>query len=538
MFSGITGCSDPGQGELHCIQPAETIYMSVDIDTQSKPGACCSECSCSGDPHCYAFGAKTDDFIVCDGRDTSRGCDITKAICDTQKDQLGNPCIFNSRSGSCDKDPLTTTPTMLFFESGSTAITLSLGDRGIITEIVIRQVNPIDKNINLLSLTAADCINNPKDPWVGIPIGILRSEKNGKIWKYLMIETKSLLTVNCVAFGTAVRHPRLDVSIIDTTSTPGGIPVGVKGFCGTGKIDKLKATSDVTDAIRQGSLCSNDPIAETAKFFNNNKPVTNVNKVIKKFCQKYMGDVENTATTGTKACADNITKKDGAGWAKVFCTANTVVSKDVAECDSTKDCKICTTDIEDFGWEYAIEKWDATKVDGPIPGATCIKISDLPPELLECERGIEIQYLKDGTWNTYAAIPSGYTLCPDSGTFNSVDDPELFQNSIRFNQCGSKLVPPGTCPNQLNEFCDADDGFVVTLTTVKKSETPQLGVVELVDDGSLICNPKLYPNNPNGCFSEPLDPCPTCTGKCKPTGFESPCDKSPDACETCPAPLR
>jgi len=538
-FSGIIGCNDPGQGEASCIHPAETLFLSIDISTQSKPGSCCSECSCSGDPHCYSFDAKLDDFIICDGRDVNLGCEVTEAVCLTQKDQLGNTCMFDSKSQKCEKDMLSEPPIMLFYQNGETSVTLELGERGIISRIIIKEVNSADKSLNILTLTSDDCINFPKNPWVGIPIGSLKSEKNGKIWKYVMSGIKSQLAITCVARGTVVHSPRLDVSIVDVASVPGGVPVGAKGFCGTGKVDKLLATSDVSDAIRHGSLCSNDPISETAQHFGktNKQAASSIKKIVKNFCKKYMGGVENTETAGTKACADNILLKSGVGWAKVFCTANTVVSKDILECDGTKDCKICTTDIEDFGWDYAIEKWDSTKENGPIPGATCLKISDLPPDLLQCERGIRIQYFLNGIWNTYAAIPSGFTLCEKSGSFNSVDNPELFQNKIRITQYGSELAPPEICPDQVNDFCDADDGFIVSLKIIKQVEKPQLGIVDLVDENILVCSPKLYPNNPNGCFEERLNPCPTCTGKCKPKGFKTPCDKSQGKCDTCPDPL-
>ena len=123
------------------------------------------------------------------------------------------------------------------------------------------------------------------------------------------------------------------------------------------------------------------------------------------------------------------------------------MSKDLNECDGTQDCRVCVNDIMDFGWPYAIDKWDITQGNGTTPASTCIKIVDLPDDLVDCQCGIRIQYLNtdNSTWITYKAIPHGYRLCCSSGSFNSNDDAVLFNNNIRFTECGSALLPSGTC---------------------------------------------------------------------------------------------
>jgi hypothetical protein len=376
-------------------------------------------------------------------------------------------------------------------------------------------------------------METPKDPWVGTPVGVLTSEKKGQLWKYTIPAVKADLSVKCVYEGTVVKGGHLDVSMVDETTAPGTIPAGIQGFCGTGKIDKLKSTTDVSDAILEGSLCSKNPASTIAPFFG--PKGQKLSKTVNQFCKKYMqgSKFTNGIAGNRKKCAKNIRSKDGAGWAKVFCAANTIISKDPESCDISNDCTVCTTDIQDFGWLYAINKWDKTKSSGPKPGGTCLKISDLPPDLLECQRGLRIQYLLDDQWVTYKAIPHGYRLCEASGSFNSNDDPELFQNKMRFTECGEALLPPGTCPSEDASKCDAEDGFSVVIKSQKSVEKSELSIVDMVDQGKLICNPNKYPGNPKGCLNEPINPCPTCTGKCAPTGYKSPCDGN-SPCHTCP----
>ncbi len=84
------------------------------------------------------------------------------------------------------------------------------------------------------------------------------------------------------------------MSVVDITETPGG----VTGFCATGEINTGLATTDVTDAIHLGSLCSGQPIGATAKYFNNNKIPNDISTFIKKWGKKYMGGVPQTPATG------------------------------------------------------------------------------------------------------------------------------------------------------------------------------------------------------------------------------------------------
>jgi len=344
-----------------------------------------------------------------------------------------------------------------------------------------------------------------------------------------------------------VKDPHLDVTVVAEGTPPGQVPAGVTGYCATGTIDKEQATHDISDKIHDGDLCGKKPVLDVASHFNDNHKVSakKLTRVVRRFCQKYMLGFEqiNKGKGLVKKCYKDIVSKSGPGWAKVFCAANTLVSKDPLECVSglkqSVDCVTCTSDILDFGWDYAINKWDSTKPKGEKPGPTCLTVAQLPPDLFECQRGIRIQYFLDGEWITYKAIPQGYTLCRSSGGFNSVTDAVLFQNKIRFTECGTPLVPPGTCPDADANACNAEDGFTVSLTTVTSTKVPELGIVELVDNHKLICNPVLYPGSASeDCFKEAVNPCPSCTGACKSKGYVSPCgDASSDTCHMCVDPL-
>lgn len=455
VIDKIVGCPNPGQGELHCINPAESLIMSLDIQAEAGPGNCCSKCHCAGDPHCHSFSSKFDDWIECDSRDVKKNCQLSAAVCDTQKDSAGNQCLF--KNGKCVRDSLTPAPEMTLYQKGKVSIVLTLGERGIIEQVKVKE------GVNTISLTAADCRDSPSSPWVGTPIGTLVKKKFGKVWEYAMPELKIGLHVTCVFQGTLVTEPHLDVSVIDQAK--GTNPKGVSGFCATGVIDKLKSTRNVTDEIRIKNLCGKGSVNDIALFFNNGIPFTNLKKQVVLFCQKYVGgDTEGQV----KKCSKDILFKEGPGWPMVYCAANTLLSKSVKDCPASTACMTCVTDIQDFSWQYAYNRYDMFKKGGEKQGPPCVRLDSLLPDLLECQRGIQIQYFKDGVWNTYRAIPHGFTICPNSGSFNSIDDKELFENQIRFSQCGQQALPEDICGNAPDN-CDSEFGFKVSVTVSKKS---------------------------------------------------------------------
>ena len=175
--------------------------------------------------------------------------------------------------------------------------------------------------------------------------GKLISSQHGRVWTYTLPGIQNELTVNCVPRDVQVVFARLDVSVVDITETPSG----VTGFCATGEINTRLTTTDVTDVIHLGSFCAGQLIGATAKYFNNDKIPNDISTFIKKWCKKYMGGVPQTLTAGVDVCIKNINKNGGTGWAKVFCTASTIVSKDLNECDGTQHCRVCVNDIMDFG---------------------------------------------------------------------------------------------------------------------------------------------------------------------------------------------
>jgi len=242
-----------------------------------------------------------------------------------------------------------------------------------------------------------------------------------------------------------------------------------------------------------------------------------------------------TGSNKVKQCYKEILGKDGVGWPAVYCAANILLSKNGADClpgpNANTDCVTCVNDIMDFGWAYAVAKWDITKSTGSKPGGTCITINQLPPDLLQCQSGLRIQYLLNGVWTTYAALPSGYRLCPGSGTFTSALNPELFNNQLRIAQCGEIYDPTGAiCPTQVTDNCDAMEGLEVTLSVIDTNTFSQAGIIDMIEKGILVCNPKKYSKNPQGCFTEPVTPCAGCEGVCPVSDFVPPCTD----CGICP----
>jgi len=260
------------------------------------------------------------------------------------------------------------------------------------------------------------------------------------------------------------------------------------------------------------------------------------------FCYKYIVGKDKTAKGGlfhgsnkVKACYKEIIGKKAYGWPIVYCAANTLISKDPSQCytgaKANPNCILCVNDIQDYGWQYAYDKWDIFKNTGSGPLGICISINQLPPDLLECESGIRIQYDNNGVWTTYKAIPSGYRLCPGSGSFNSANDFELFSNMVRIAQCGPMYeTSTTTCPNSDITNCDAEEGLSLTINVQVTNGVSQVGIVNLINTGVLICSPSLYPNQPKGCLNQPVVPCEGCKGTCPIQAYVPPCTD----CGMCP----
>jgi len=233
-----------------------------------------------------------------------------------------------------------------------------------------------------------------------------------------------------------------------------------------------------------------------------------------------------------RKCFKDILRKGKPGWPRVYCAANTLISKDPLECvtgpQGSTECVTCVNDIMDFGWDYAFEKWDILKTSGPKAGGQCVSVDMLPPDLLECQGGIRIQYLLAGEWVTYRALPNGFRLCPGSGSFNSASNPELFNSKVRFAQCSAMYDATGEiCPGQETDRCDSKEGMKLAIVIKQTEEFSQVGVVDMVEKGILICNPKKYPNGSKECFEKPVVACAGCVGVCPKEVWTPPCKDCP-----------
>lgn len=310
---------------------------------------------------------------------------------------------------------------------------------------------------------------------------------------------------------------------------------GGKGYCPTGSFEIGKATTNSTDNLNANGGCSGTRTKsenfKIAKVFYPIKSEAQTPQAIKRFCNEYVlgrkrknvGNKDPNRKKGNKdvkTCYNNIVKKYG--WDYEFCTAMTVkIDKTDPElCKTTKECIVCLNDIQDFGWQFAKDKYTNQQVDK----APCVKLASLKDDdgnfitvLPPCVRGMYLQYEeKPNKWVTYLALPAGKRLCPGSGQFTQVSDGPLFQYPIRFIQCG-KDINGLSCPEEdEKKKCDADEGFKVSVNITRRADNPEASLVELISEGdALICDPAKFPGKPFECIEQTIanfKDCQSCGG--------------------------
>lgn len=498
---------------------AECKKMSVKLtlETEQQDGTCCETCSCWGDPHCESFEGKNDTWILCDSRvRTGYGCGLSKSVCLTQKDHNGNPCTWRNarkwnvglKGSQCQFDMENQDlPEINMYEFNGFHAKIDLGERGIIEQLKVKSgsgeyyitgntcFDDFDKPGGSPFRAVEGAADPPANPdWLPYSWPAEKVEGGDILITMAGLEEAIVINIRCtrtaVVQGGKVRFgpPRLNIdSIIEPVKPSNRKNAG--GFCVTNKIDKFSSTTEHTDKIELERTCADasDELAISKLLCGRGITRSGISGCKKRWCQSVRTDVD-------QCLKDIATYK----WRRTFCAANTVVSGKASQCDAA-DCKQCMSDISDFGWESSILKWTGKVTE--VANGDCMEASDLPDDLIGCQKGIRIQYSTGAdTWATYKAIPEGSLLCDGSVEFSSANDGVLFSNRVRLAQCNA----PAQCSV---DVCTPEEGFKATLEFIAEEDVTE-ELVKLVDNQDLVCNPDRY-NTPDECLTVKVpDMCP------------------------------
>jgi len=517
----VSNPSCPPDSQFFCNN--ENMQLQIDLEVTTNEDSCCRTCTCYGDPHCESFDGSFDTWILCDSRQyrNSKGiCTIDHDTCLTQKDHLGRTCewkgpvnnkgwIVGLQGSQCQfqiDDDLGNAPRMDMYSFKGFSVVNVLGERGIIQAVYITDSS------GLYILDADDCfadagIRNPwraapgedaapEDPswlpksWLWAPL-----EGGDILWSTQRLPSKIDVNIRCTrtvqrdAGRTRYGPPRLN---IEQLVEPFEERQNAGGFCLEGEITDKKGSTEWTEEIERTGICDKtDSMLAIGKVLcNKNLKPAGVEACKANWCKSVRPDWEQ--------CVSDIGEY---GWDKTYCSSQTMLTQDPAECVFGRgNCGKCLNDIGDFGWQDAYDSWDGSIT---VADSECTEAADLPPSLVGCQQGLSIQYESSpGFWTTYKAVPSTVRLCEDKLTFSSVEDPQLFANKIRIEQCS---LPP-TC---LTNKCARTSGWNAAFHYEAESN-PYSDAVDLIESGDLICDPAKWPSaDPLSCLgSNPPAMCP------------------------------
>lgn len=506
------------------------MVLRMSIEKTIQPDKCCETCACYGDPHCESFAGIIDTWVLCDARTKKKGvsgCPITESQCVLERDHNGNPCFWRPNipgvkwntglmGSQCIFDMENQElPGLQMYKADDFEIFLKLGERGIISHA------SIDSNGGTFTMTSEACFEEyfkaangedpnatpwrnddgsaPLDPsWLPRTWPFTMLPGGDILWSVIGLKSGINVNIRCTRTVGKVNGqlrygpPRLNIEeVIEPVSR--NLRKNVAGFCVTNKIDTMKATTENSLAmLEKGCHVEGNSELEIAKIL----------------CSKGISDA------GLAACRENYCKAARVnweecvleigrfGWERVWCAANTLESKNPVLC-TLGVCRQCVSDIADFGWLSAIERWKDYYKGTGISEGDCLKLDELPTDITSCQRGLTLQYEESpGVWKNYKSIPATAEICNGRLEFDSNSHPLLFVKKIRIKQCALSRE----C---LADSCDPEIGFKANLQFISEESIAE-DLVELVDNGDLICNPDKYPNDPKGCLKiNPPDMC-TC----------------------------
>jgi len=464
------------------------ISFAFAYQTVTSEELCCSTCVCWGDPRCTSFDGSRANWIVCDDRRASN-CLHGPVRCQQQTDPWGNQCEYvrNTRkvngggdapywiswdeSGSpCQSTAIwegTNFPTMVMYEGEGQTITLTLGERGIISAMTVTDTS------GTYSLSSSDCLSDTtSSAWTSSVSSIpdtwsVNVESDSRVRWSIQNDAATVFT-SVLCQETSDYRSRLDINLKIPTSGDSDVPSS-EGFCSTGTISEDSAGTG-TLSIEQDDMCLRNEVGGCIEACKALVDATcledNLESNVRYWCE--MNDLTGVTPSidSVDACVARIIDEENCtetsyNWADIVCQIDNMNS-DQSGYDET-GYNQCISDIEDFTWFQYVTDRPTYTVTAPTSAPTeCISnVAEYnTSKSYECAVGVQVQSLNPDT-NEYEDeffIPVEYPPCNDILNISGADYPNVVTRPIRFVQCESIQSQCSTVNS-----CLPTNGFEITV---------------------------------------------------------------------------
>ena len=456
----------------------DTLLLRLDLGATSATETCCSTCKCFGDPECVAFNGAKDEWIVCQGTNSTT-CLINEKQCLREKDHAGRTCQWVKNtpgyesfavSGSpCQPNyALSGYPTMLMYAADGFALELTLGERGVILATKVSMMGD-DARATAFTLNAGDCFQYEPNAvgeasaggaWVsasgqrGAPAGWVTTQQEGSVevqWSVSDPISGVFVSLTCTKAFTAVNNgfPRINVnSVVETNPMRSGL-----GFCASGAIEGKSGTpAQQQQYMDTHDYCSkmNQPalMQSCAAILNTQCSRTNIDARAAYWCDYAVLSRSQSAPTPAQCLAllgpaGGSNEARVAAWVRLLCEINQLALDQ------------CEAELQQFGWTDFLSKYSngisGLQQSGGVP--LCgTSAADYAAEGGKCEPGVRLEYMdaRSGAWATALFVPNSKPPCGGVLALDGAQNPELFLNPIRVAQCGlsaSCLATNGCLPS-------------------------------------------------------------------------------------------
>lgn len=331
---------------------------------------------------------------------------------------MGSPCVPDTDIG-----PL---PTSLIYENSDVSVNIELGERGIITSLIV------DRQGMRHVLSAESCFVN--DFPFDIPLGTVHRSRNGIQTKLWSINFDSIyIRVLCIRekSGDQLGIARLNIQDL---SVPNTVNNNDKGICVDGTIPNIDP-EDHDRSARLHTLCvenvpdalqackasvhlaySSHDLDECGEFFCSNADLSDKQK--------------------TKCLRSLVSNKNEKSLAKAWLTeyCRSIINSGITQLTMSR----CISEIKLQGWHWAVDTWGngrVTSVTKQCYGG--VVLNDFTIEKRQqCDVGVTLDVMKDGQWTSKYYFPS--YVCSDVDLeIRPEDDSELFSLPVRLSQCNT-----------------------------------------------------------------------------------------------------
>ncbi|CAK9028592.1 Uncharacterized protein SCF082_LOCUS18429, partial [Durusdinium trenchii] len=417
--------------------------LTIDFDiVDDEGGSCCQTCTCYGDPECVSFNNVLDKWILCDARESGT-CAQNKKRCLTQKDHAGNQCAWNkdivqqsalrsdiaAYGSPCqpqwDKSGVAE---LLMFDSDRFTATITMGERGVIEELRLRSVLPVESDSPPeASFTLKANLGFGDDPMAAF----VAEDAARPVENYLEVDSFEGPGDNERTF------------IISNLASPVFLRVVVIKHKG-------QSTTSVTDEVYEecgqlledshqlcralvNSACTKQQVPQSVEDWclTANLYPEDPNRV-----QRCIDEINPTAKNQNK-----VTKK----WINLYCTS-VAANRDASTFSSSSFVSLCASEMQNNGYDTTIAKYGTGQLtEANIASSNLCATSETQYDKRtdECIPGLFVEYSpQDGVWEEEFFIPS--TLIPCNGKLDVSAElhPNLFEFPIRFRQCQADAATP------------------------------------------------------------------------------------------------